>query len=647
MIIRLVRPFAALAMAAFAIPSALAQDAPPLEAYGDLPGVEDMAISHSGEYFAFFATVAGTPQVVIFDKDQNVMRQIALGELKFRSFSFIGDEALLLWRSQTLSASVFFAAGQYELSQAVVVPVDSARAPTTVFGEEPSLMSSVFGDYGTRMVDGRWRGYFGAIEYARAGDYRTWVFDHGRPALYEYDFAKGNRTRAAPSPPEGYSRRWLVDGAGTVAVTFNLGEDGSFEFRNSVGQTIAEGFDAEGDVRLNGFGPQGDTLLYSLESEDDGEYQLLELPLAGGESRPFLPDVSIDRYYWNRDARRLIGYLADGELTMFDPAIQKRARAVLAAFPSGNPVLMDWTPQFTRVLVHTSGNEDSGTWYLVDLVQRRADAVGFDRPTIAPEQVGPISTVSYTAQDGLEMDAVVTLPPGREAKDLPVIVLPHGGPHAHDEEGFDWWAQAFASRGYAVIQPNFRGSTGHGQSFERAGYGEWGRKMQTDISDALAALAERGVVDPARACIVGASYGGYAALAGVTLQQGLYRCAVSVAGIGDIGLMYRTETRESAGNRLFKRSLREELGDSSEWDAISPRKFAAQADAPILLIHGLDDTIVDFEQSAKMADALKDEGKPYRLVELEGEDHWLSLAATRKQMLSETMAFVQEHNPAD
>ena len=164
---------------------------------------------------------------------------------------------------------------------------------------------------------------------------------------------------------------------------------------------------------------------------------------------------------------------------------------------------------------------------------------------------------------------------------------------------------------------------------------------------AFAALAAQGVADPARACIVGASYGGYAALAGVTLQQGLYRCAVSVAGIGDIGLMYRTENRESGRNRLFSRSLREELGDSSGWDAISPRKFAAQADAPILLIHGRDDTVVNFEQSAKMADALKDEGKPYKLVELEGEDHWLSLAATRQQMLSETMAFVQEHNPAD
>lgn len=179
------------------------------------------------------------------------------------------------------------------------------------------------------------------------------------------------------------------------------------------------------------------------------------------------------------------------------------------------------------------------------------------------------------------------------------------------------------------------------------GWGEWGGKMQTDISDGVAHLAEQGIIDPDRACIVGASYGGYAALAGVTLQQGIYQCAVSVNGIGDIWQMWRTENREAAGSRMFERSLRDQLGDSSTWNAISPREHAENADAPILLIHGRDDTVVEFQQSYKMADALDDHDKPHRLVELDGEDHWLSLPETRKRMLEETMAFVLEHNPAD
>jgi dipeptidyl aminopeptidase/acylaminoacyl peptidase len=171
--------------------------------------------------------------------------------------------------------------------------------------------------------------------------------------------------------------------------------------------------------------------------------------------------------------------------------------------------------------------------------------------------------------------------------------------------------------------------------------------MQSDISDGLAELARQGIVDPKRACIVGASYGGYAALAGVTLQQDLYRCAVAVAGVRDLSLMYRTDYRESGEQGLLKRSLLEELGPRDGFDAASPRRFAAQADAPILLIHGREDTVVPYDQSAKMADALKDAGKPHRLVDLGEEDHRLSRSTTRMQMLEEAVAFVQEHNPAD
>ena len=198
-----------------------------------------------------------------------------------------------------------------------------------------------------------------------------------------------------------------------------------------------------------------------------------------------------------------------------------------------------------------------------------------------------------------------------------------------------------------MFQPNFRGSTNRDEAFERAGYGEWGKKMQSDISDGLAELVKQGIADPKRACIVGASYGGYAALAGVTLQQGLYRCAVSVAGIGDVSRMFRVENSQSGNWSFFKRSLLEELGPRSGFDDISPRRFAARADAPILLIHGRDDVVVPFEQSSMMASALKDAGKPHRLVELPDEDHWLSRPATRLQMLEETVAFVEQHNPAD
>jgi len=151
--------------------------------------------------------------------------------------------------------------------------------------------------------------------------------------------------------------------------------------------------------------------------------------------------------------------------------------------------IVEWTPSFSHFLVQTSGNRDSGTWYVVDVAQRRAELAGENYPLIGPKAVGPISTVAYTASDGLALDGILTLPPGREARHLPVVVMPHGGPNSRDDAVFDWQAQAFASRGYAVFQPNFRGSTNRDDAFRRAGNGQWGRKMQTDISDGLSELA--------------------------------------------------------------------------------------------------------------------------------------------------------------
>jgi len=171
--------------------------------------------------------------------------------------------------------------------------------------------------------------------------------------------------------------------------------------------------------------------------------------------------------------------------------------------------------------------------------------------------------------------------------------------------------------------------------------------MQTDLSDGVAWLAEQGIVDPKRACIVGASYGGYAALAGVTLQQGKYRCAVAVAGVSDLELFFNREYRESGDSKDLREGWLEMMGPRNQLSQVSPRTFASATNAPVMLIHGRDDTVVPFEQSQRMADSLKDAGKPDEFVELQGEDHWLSRSATRKKMLQSAVAFVQKNNPAD
>jgi dipeptidyl aminopeptidase/acylaminoacyl peptidase len=200
-------------------------------------------------------------------------------------------------------------------------------------------------------------------------------------------------------------------------------------------------------------------------------------------------------------------------------------------------------------------------------------------------------------------------------------------------------------RGYAVFQPNFRGSTGSGNALLEAGKGQWGRKMQSDLSDGVAELARQGVINSNRACIVGGSYGGYAALAGVTLQHGLYRCAVAYAGVSDVSAQLeaiRDRTgRVSAATRMWKAYLG---GATSE---ISPVRFADKADAPILLIHGADDTVVPLAQSAAMESALRRARKPVEFVTLPDADHWLLRQDARVAMVTASVSFVLKNNPPD
>ena len=220
--------------------------------------------------------------------------------------------------------------------------------------------------------------------------------------------------------------------------------------------------------------------------------------------------------------------------------------------------------------------------------------------------------------------------------------MPHGGPSARDEERWDWIAQFLADRGYAVIQPNYRGSSGYGTAFAALGRGEWGRKMQDDIDDAVAHLAAEGTIDPARACIVGASYGGYAALRAAQRDPGRYRCAVSYAGVSDLNAISRYDRNflNSRGRNQWLRAQAPNLRD------VSPINHAADFGIPVLLMHGDRDVVVPVSESRRMAERLREAGKVYRYVEQAGGDHHFSSGAHRLEFLREMEAFLDRYDPA-
>lgn len=631
-----------------AVPS-LAREPAPLSAYGELPGVEMMAMAPGGHRVATISRLKDQRHLLVFEKGK-ILLNSPVADLKVRGLNWAGDDMLVIATSVTYDMPYGFTTSKAELYGAIITRFDG-RKPDLVFANTPSLSNAIFRYYGIRQVKGQWTGFFSGIRYKRSADRTEWEFDHGRPSLFAVDLAKNRPDLAAASAIEGHWHHWLIDGEGKVAAVLDIADKGAWAIRNAAGTRLAAGNDPSGDVSLVSFGKNGDSVIYALGDREAGLMRWFEVPLTGGAANEVLANAHVERTFISPINGNLLGYVGeeDGKKkpVFFDPAHQSNVQKVYRAFPNLELKIVDATADFSKMIVLVRGNGDSGTYYSVDVVNNKADPLGYERPLIFAEHVGPISTVAYKAGDGLDLDGILTLPPGREAKNLPVILLPHGGPSSHDVETFDWWAQAFASRGYAVFQPNFRGSTNRGLAFENAGNGQWGRKMQTDISDGLAELVKRGIADPRRACIMGASYGGYAALAGVTLQQGIYRCAVAVAPVSDINEMYRTDYSESGRSKMMRANSLQQLGDPAKFDEISPRKRAREANAPILLIHGKDDTVVPFSQSTRMADALKSAGKPHEFVTLREEDHWLSKSVTRQQMLEEAMRFVQKHNPAN
>jgi dipeptidyl aminopeptidase/acylaminoacyl peptidase len=374
----------------------------------------------------------------------------------------------------------------------------------------------------------------------------------------------------------------------------------------------------------------------------NGRDALYRFSLDGSGARTLIasnPQVDIDDVVRIGRGQRVIGYTyaTEGrEVVYFDPEFQKLSTALSGAL-AGNPAITfeGASADGSKLIVLASSDTNPGVFYLFDKATKHLDEIAPIRPELEGRTLAEVRPVQIPAGDGAEIPGYLTLPPGSNGKNLPAVVLPHGGPSARDEWGFDWLAQFLAARGYAVIQPNFRGSTGYGEQWEGAnGFKDW-QKAMADIAASAHYLANRGIADPNRIAILGWSYGGYAALQSAVVYPDLYKAVVAIAPVTDLSLL-----KDQANNFSNYELVADQIGGGANLEAGSPARHADAIKAPVLLVHGDLDGTVGIAQSDKMLDALHARGKKADLLTFKGLDHQLADSNARTEMLTRIGEFL-------
>ncbi|MDE1466815.1 alpha/beta hydrolase family protein [Aurantiacibacter sp. D1-12] len=458
-----------------------------------------------------------------------------------------------------------------------------------------------------------------------------------------------NRRRTVEDPDE-YASRYIADDNGEIRlkvrsprdVNGRLTGEREYFYRESGGNRW-NSFDGN----LSAFRPvavdAASNVAYGFQDRD-GFTALYRAPLSEGSSAELVlarSDVDVDGLIRVGRQRRVVGVTYATEkrqIEYLDAEFAQLAEQLQNALP-GRPLIniVDASADERTLLIVASSDVDPGMTYLLELDTMSMSPLLPVRDHVAELPMAQMQPITFPAADGTEIPGYLTMPNGAEGP-IGAIVMPHGGPGARDEWGFDWMVQFFAARGYAVLQPNFRGSTGYGEAwFGRNGFQEWQTAIG-DVNDAGRWLISEGIADPERLGIVGWSYGGYAALQSQVLDASLYKAVVGIAPVTDLELLTE-QWRDYTNYQVMRRFI----GSGPHIDEGSPAENADRFQAPVLLFHGTDDVNVGHEQSRRMESRLENVGADVTYVEYDGFDHYLDHGQVRGNMLLQIDTFLGEH----
>ncbi|HEU5137609.1 MAG TPA: S9 family peptidase [Steroidobacteraceae bacterium] len=630
--------------------------------YSDL-NIVDTAISPSGRYLAFIVRRPTDDSLAVLDLQTNEKKAVQRSRPTDAGKKLVMNISSVDWKSDD---RLLFRVSIRPEEDAVLSPAASSKIAKLgdrlfAINRDGSKMVAMLGDNRNAALEGAFN----------LGDIRSFLPKDPEHILMELDGFNGRslfkvnletgRGEQMERPSEHVVGWWLdVDGVPVVRITAHNGtirlfrKDAEAKWKKFASWRVKE---MQERPDYDPVGP----------SDQPGKYYVLAAPPGKDRVGLYLYDIEKEHFgepiiehatydlssaRVSRDGKAIIRYCYYAHVrvcSFADPKVEAHMKGVRKYFEeSANVYTWNTSEDGKSILLWVEGPRDPPAYYYYQVEKKNIELIGVTRRALIDTARPQATVINYLARDGKPLSGYLTSPAtsGPQGK-LPLVLMPHGGPEARDSLEFNPWVQYLVARGYAVFQPNFRGSDGFGRAFAESGYGEWGRRMQDDLTDAVKALADLGSVDPARVCIVGASYGGYAALAGAALTPDLYKCAVSIAGVSDledfIGWRKRNWGSDSEGYTYWLKAIGNPDKDEARLREVSPVAQAGKIKIPVLLIHGTDDFVVPIAQSKAMKKALEKSGKKTELISLEDEGHSYWSADSEMLVMSAIDNFLWQH----